>query len=205
VCTAKTRFIVPRTRSAEIVDALSGVLSTLKVGDPSDEATYFGPQVTSTHRDNVEGMIKRAIDDGATAVVGGPGRPEGMRPGWFVRPTLLTGVRPESEIHQEEVFGPVGIVVEYDDLEEGIAIANDSKYGLSGSVFGADVERAVGVATRMETGMVEVNGNPAGIAAPFGGQKDSGLGYELGSEGFDEFLTVTSIGIPRDFAVAAGR
>jgi aldehyde dehydrogenase (NAD+) len=198
VCTAKTRFILPRRRSAEIVKVMADALASLKVGNPFDEDTYFGPLVTASHRDRVESMIRRAIGDGAKAIVGG-GRPAEIDTGWFVEPTLFTNVRPEMEIHQEEVFGPVGIVVEYDDLEEGVAIANNSRYGLSGSVFGADVARAVDVAARLQTGMVEVNGNPAGIAAPFGGQKDSGLGYELGAEGFDEFLDVKSTGLPRDF------
>ncbi len=201
VCTAKTRFILPRSRSGEIVEAMVDVLGSLKVGDPFEEDTYFGPLVTSGHRDRVEGMIQRAIADGARAVIGG-GRPEGLDTGWFVEPTLFTNVRTEMEIHQEEVFGPVGVVVEYDTVEEAVGIANDSKYGLSGSVFGADVGRAFDVASRLETGMVEINGNPAGIAAPFGGQKESGLGYELGAEGFDEFLAVKSIGLPRDFEPA---
>lgn len=96
------------------------------------------------------------------------------------------------------MFGPVGLVLEYEGEDEAVAIANDSRYGLSGSVFGADAARAAEIASRIETGMVEVNGNPAGLAAPFGGFKESGLGHELGAEGFDEFLTVQSIGLPRD-------
>lgn len=204
VCTAKTRFILPRSRSKEIVEVMARTLASLKVGDPFAEDTFFGPLVSSDHRDRVEGMVQQAVTDGATAVVGG-GRPSGLDTGWFVEPTLLTDVHREMEIHQEEVFGPVGVVLEYDTEEEALAIANDSRYGLSGSVFSADAARAIAVAERMETGMVEVNGNPAGLAAPFGGQKESGLGYELGAEGLDEFLEVKSIGIPRDFPVSGRR
>ncbi|WP_197021695.1 aldehyde dehydrogenase [Brevibacterium sp. VCM10] len=197
VCTAKTRFILPRSRSQEVIEAMKAILDELKIGDPFDDETYFGPLVSSGHRDRVAGMIERAIADGATPVVGGAGRPEGLDTGWFVRPTLFTNVERDFEVHQDEVFGPVGIVLEYDTLEEGIEIANDSQYGLSGSVFSQDVDRAVDAASRIDTGMVEVNGNPAGIAAPFGGWKDSGIGYELGSEGFDDLVMLKSIGLPR--------
>ncbi|ALJ19264.1 aldehyde dehydrogenase [Microbacterium sp. No. 7] len=200
VCTAKTRFIVPRRLSGEITEAVVETVRRLPVGDPFDPATYFGPLVTSTHRDRVEGMIRGAVAQGATAAIGG-GRPAALPTGWFVEPTIFTGVTSSMTIAQDEVFGPVGLVLEYDTVEEALAIANDSRYGLSGSVFGGDAARAADVAARMETGMVEVNGCPAGLAAPFGGVKESGIGYELGLEGFDEFVEVKSIGIPRDLVL----
>ncbi|MFE3171976.1 aldehyde dehydrogenase [Amycolatopsis sp. NPDC059090] len=197
VCTAKTRIVLPRSVSGRFVDALAAKISALKIGDPLDPEVYFGPLVSAAHRERVEGMIAAAVREGAVPIVGG-GRPKGLDTGWFVEPTVFTGVTPSMHIAQEEVFGPVVSVLEYDTEEEALAIANDSRYGLSGAVFSADPMRAAKFAARMETGMTEVNGCPAGLAAPFGGVKDSGLGYELGLEGFDEFVEINSIGIPAD-------
>jgi acyl-CoA reductase-like NAD-dependent aldehyde dehydrogenase len=197
VCTAKTRLILPRSISGRFVDALTAKVAALKIGDPLDPETYVGPLVSSLHRDRVEGMIAAAVREGAVPVIGG-GRPQGMDTGWFVEPTVFTGVTPSMYIAQEEVFGPVISVLEYDTEDEALAIANDSRYGLSGAVYSADPIRATRFATQMETGMTEVNGLPAGLAAPFGGVKDSGLGHELGLEGFDEFVKINSIGIPTD-------
>ncbi|WP_370937543.1 aldehyde dehydrogenase [Amycolatopsis sp. cg13] len=197
VCTAKTRIVLPRNVSGRFVDALAAKISALKIGDPLDPEVYFGPLVSAAHRERVEGMIAAAVREGAVPIVGG-GRPKGLDTGWFVEPTVFIGVAPSMHIAQEEVFGPVVSVLEYDTEEEALAIANDSRYGLSGAVFSADPMRAAKFAARMETGMTEVNGCPAGLAAPFGGVKDSGLGYELGLEGFDEFVEINSIGIPAD-------
>ncbi len=197
VCTAKTRLVLPRTISKQFVDALAAKVSALKIGDPLDPETYVGPLVSALHRDRVETMIATALNEGAVPLIGG-GRPKDLEMGWFVEPTIFTGVTPAMNIAQEEVFGPVISVLEYDTDEEALAIANDSRYGLSGAVYSADPIRALRFATRMETGMTEVNGLPAGLAAPFGGVKDSGLGYELGLEGFDEFVEINSIGIPTD-------
>ncbi|MFD7179667.1 aldehyde dehydrogenase [Streptomyces sp. NPDC059904] len=203
VCTTKARVLLPRSIASEFVDALVSKVRALKVGDPMDPDVYLGPLVTAAHRGRVEGMISTAVDEGATLVTGG-GRPKGLDTGWFVEPTVFTGVESWMNIAQEEVFGPVISVLEYDTDAEALAMANDSKYGLSGSVFSADPARATRFATRMETGMVEVNGSPAGLAAPFGGVKDSGLGHELGHEAFDEFVKINSIGIPRDLEWPAG-
>jgi len=195
VCTAKTRLILPRGMAGEFVDSLTAKISALQIGDPLDPKTYFGPLVSSLHRDRVEAMIAAAVKEGAVPVLGG-GRPQGLGTGWFVEPTVFTGVTSAMYIAQEEVFGPVVSVLEYDTEEEALAIANDSRYGLSGAVHSADPLRAARFATHMETGMTEVNGSPAGLAAPFGGVKDSGLGHELGLEGFDDFVKINSIGIP---------
>ncbi|MFJ9776583.1 aldehyde dehydrogenase [Kitasatospora sp. NPDC101157] len=197
VCTAKTRIVLPRSISGRFVDALAAKVRALRIGDPLDPEVYFGPLVSALHRDRVEGMIAAAVKEGAVPIIGGR-RPKGLDTGWFVEPTIFTGVTPSMNIAQEEVFGPVLSVLEYDTEEEALAIANDSRYGLSGAVFSADPMRATRFATRMETGMTEVNGCPAGLAAPFGGVKDSGLGHELGLEGFDEFVEINSIGIPSD-------
>ncbi|MET8903911.1 aldehyde dehydrogenase [Streptomyces sp. NPDC003236] len=197
VCTAKTRIVLPRRLSSRFVDALAAKVSALKIGDPLDPEVYFGPLVSTLHRDRVEGMIATAVQEGAVPIIGG-GRPKGLETGWFVEPTIFTNVTRAMNIAQEEVFGPVLSVLEYDTEEEALAIANDSRYGLSGAVFSSDPMRATRFATRIETGMTEVNGCPAGLAAPFGGVKDSGLGYELGLEGFDEFVEINSIGIPLD-------
>ncbi|MFF0698065.1 aldehyde dehydrogenase [Streptomyces tendae] len=197
VCTAKTRIVLPRRLSSRFVDALAAKVSALKIGDPLDPEVYFGPLVSTLHRDRVEGMIATAVQEGAVPIIGG-GRPKGLETGWFVEPTIFTNVTRAMSIAQEEVFGPVLSVLEYDTEEEALAIANDSRYGLSGAVFSSDPMRATRFATRIETGMTEVNGCPAGLAAPFGGVKDSGLGYELGLEGFDEFVEINSIGIPLD-------
>ncbi|WP_336161977.1 aldehyde dehydrogenase [Amycolatopsis sp. VC5-11] len=199
VCTAKTRLVLPRTISGRFVDALTAKIAELKIGDPLDPTVYFGPLVSSAHRGRVEAMIAAAVKEGAVPVLGG-GRPKDLDTGWFVEPTVFTGVTPAMNIAQEEVFGPVISVLEYGTEDEALAIANDSRYGLSGAVYSADPIRATRFATRMETGMTEVNGLPAGLAAPFGGVKDSGLGYELGPEGFDEFVEINSIGIPADLA-----
>lgn len=200
ICTLKTRVLVSKTREAEIVEALAEMVQAMPVGDPNDPDTHIGPMVSEKQRDSVESYIDIGIREGARAVVGGTGRPQGLNHGWFVRPTLFAGVDQNSRIAQEEIFGPVLSVLAYEDEEEAIAIANNSEYGLSGSVFSKDVERAVAVADRVKTGVLEVNGAPFGFHAPFGGVKQSGLGRESGREGFEPYVELKSIGIPKDYA-----
>ncbi|AHH17494.1 putative aldehyde dehydrogenase [Nocardia nova SH22a] len=200
VCSSKTRVVVSRRRAAEFADALRDATEGMPVGDPSDPRTEFGPLVSSRQREAVEGYIRSGRAEGATVVLGG-GRPHGLDTGWFVEPTIFAGVRPDMRIAQEEIFGPVLSILEYDTEDEAIEIANDSSYGLNGAIFTADPQHAVALAERIRTGTVEINGNPVGLAAPVGGVKDSGVGRELGPEGFDEFIEFKSIGLPRDLAL----
>ena len=192
-CVAQTRVLVPRSREVELVDAIADMVSKLAVGDPTDSATYIGPLVSQRQRERVHGYIELGLSEGATAVVGGPGYPEGLDGGAYVRPTLFTGVRNEMRIAQEEIFGPVVSVIAYDDEEEAIRIANDSEYGLAGSVWTTDMDRAGSIARRIRTGTFGVNSYASDVTAPFGGFKSSGIGREYGPEGMAEYVEVKSI------------
>jgi aldehyde dehydrogenase (NAD+) len=200
VCSLKTRIVVPRTRHAEFLEAFSTVIASMPLGDPTDPATQIGPLVSARQRERVEGYIAAGRDQGARIALGG-GRPQGLDEGFFVEPTVFTGVTPDMRIAREEIFGPVVGVLAYDDEDEAVAIANDSSYGLNGSVFTGDPARGIALASRMRTGTVEVNGSPAGFHAPIGGFKSSGIGREAGPEGFDAYVEIKSVGIPRDFAL----
>jgi acyl-CoA reductase-like NAD-dependent aldehyde dehydrogenase len=167
----------------------------MPVGDPKDPATQIGPLATGRQRERVEEYISIGRAEGARAVLGG-GRPEGLDRGWFVEPTIFTGVEPGMRVAQEEIFGPVLAVLTYDDEDEAVAIANDSRFGLAGSVFTSDPEHGFEVARRIRTGTVELNGSPAGWHAPFGGFKESGIGREAGLEGFGNYVETKSIGLP---------
>jgi len=198
VCSLKTRVVVPRAREAEFLDAFTAVVSSMPVGDPRDPDTQLGPLVSEQQRSRVEGYIEAGRAQGARVVVGG-GRPAGLDDGWFVEPTIFAGVDPAMTIAQQEIFGPVVSVITYDDEDQAVAIANDSSYGLNGSVFTADPEHGVRVARRIRTGTVEVNGSPTGFHAPFGGFKSSGIGREAGPEGFDAYVEIKSVGLPHGF------
>nr|WP_205415410.1 aldehyde dehydrogenase [Rhodococcus jostii] len=200
VCSSKTRVVVSRTRAKDLIDALVAATEKMPVGDPSDPSTEFGPLVTAQQRQRVEGLIRSGRGSGAGIALGG-GRPRGLDTGWFVEPTIFTNVESSMEIAREEIFGPVLSILEYDDEDHAIAIANDSQYGLNGSIFTADVQHAVDLAARIRTGTVEINGNPVGLSAPVGGFKSSGIGRELGVEGFDAFVELKSVGLPRDFSI----
>ncbi len=199
VCSLKTRLLVSRQRRDELLDAFSAVLATMPVGDPANPATQIGPMVTKRQMERVSHYIDVGIADGARTVVGGPGRPADLNRGWFVKPTLLADVDPTSTIAQEEIFGPVICVTTYDSEDEAIAIANNSVYGLNGAIFSADVEKAIRLAGRIKTGTVEINGCGVGFASPIGGVKQSGIGREGGREGFEPYLEVKSIGLPKDY------
>ncbi|MBU3259890.1 aldehyde dehydrogenase [Roseovarius sp. PS-C2] len=200
ICTLKTRVLVSKKRESEVVEALGQMVASMPVGDPLDEATHIGPMVSEKQSDNVERYIDIGIREGAQLVTGGLGRPDGLNQGWFVRPSLFAGVGPESRLAQEEIFGPVLSVIAYDDEDDAIAIANNSPYGLSGSVFSQDIERAISVADRVKTGVLEINGAPFGFHAPFGGVKESGIGRESGWEGFEPYVELKSIGLPKEYA-----
>lgn len=197
-CSAKTRLVVSRKRKNELVERLVAVVESLSVGDPFDPSTKIGPMVTSRQRAIVEGFIDSGKAEGATLVSGGT-RPDFDR-GWFVQPTVFTDVHPDMQIAQEEIFGPVLSVITYEDEDDAIAIANNSSYGLSGSIFTNDLERGLALATRIRTGTVELNGAPAGMDAPMGGFKNSGIGREFAAEGVDGYVEYKSVGVPAGFA-----
>jgi len=190
LCAALTRILLPRSRYDEFVTALTSAVAGLVVGDPADRATDIGPLINEAARDRVEGFLSRARQDGATMLVGGE-RPD--RPGWFVSPALVAATN-DMEIAREEVFGPVAVVIAYDDTAaddaaEAVAIANDSRYGLVGAVWSADEERAAAVAAQLLVGSVAVNSTAVlDFASPFGGFKQSGIGREGGPEGIAGFV-----------------
>jgi acyl-CoA reductase-like NAD-dependent aldehyde dehydrogenase len=195
VCSLKTRLVVSSRREDELLERLAALVESMPVGDPKDPATQIGPLATGRQRERVEEYISIGRAEGARAVLGG-GRPEGLDRGWFVEPTIFTGVEPGMRVAQEEIFGPVLAVLTYDDEDEAVAIANDSRFGLAGSVFTSDPEHGFEVARRIRTGTVELNGSPAGWHAPFGGFKESGIGREAGLEGFGNYVETKSIGLP---------
>ena len=191
-CAIPTRMVVPRAQHDAIVEQVAAGLRSVAYGDPADKANYMGPLISERQRDKVDGLVKRAVAAGATLVTGG----EKVNPGYFYTPTLLTNVDPDSEIAQEEAFGPVLVIIPHDGDDDAVRIANNSIYGLSGAVFGSD-ERALAVARRIRTGTVGVNGGAwFGPDVPFGGFKQSGVGREMGAAGLEEFLETKSLAIP---------
>jgi acyl-CoA reductase-like NAD-dependent aldehyde dehydrogenase len=188
-CALTSRLLVPRAQHDEIVELVKNNFGLVRYGDPTDPSTYMGPLISDKQRDKVDAMVKRAVEAGATLVTGG----EKVDPGYFYTATLLTDVDPDSEIAQEEVFGPVLVVIAYDDDDDAVRIANNSIYGLSGAVFGSQ-DRALAVARRIRTGTFSINGgmyfNPD---SPFGGYKQSGIGREMGTAGLEEFLESKTI------------
>jgi aldehyde dehydrogenase (NAD+) len=191
-CAITTRILVPSSKHDEIVEKIAAMLGNVSVGDPEDPTKYMGPLVSARQRDKVAGMVDRAVAAGAKLVCGG----EKIDPGFFYTPTLLTNVDPDSEIAQEEVFGPVLVVLTYEDDDDAVRIANNSAYGLSGAVYGNE-ERALAIARKVRTGTLSVNGGMYFAPdVPFGGYKQSGLGREMGPEGLEEFLQVKTIAKP---------
>jgi aldehyde dehydrogenase (NAD+) len=188
-CTAWTRMLVHRSRYDEAVELAAAAARGYRLGDPFDENTRLGPLVSGDQRDRVLGFMDRA--DAARLVTGGPSADVPDR-GFFVAPTVFADVDPDSELAQEEIFGPVLAIIPFGDDDEAVAIANNSRYGLAGAVWGSD-ERAMAVARRMRTGAVDVNGGAFNPLAPFGGYKQSGVGRELGSYGLAEFQQVKAI------------
>ncbi|MEB2343717.1 MAG: aldehyde dehydrogenase [Deltaproteobacteria bacterium] len=191
-CVAQTRILVPRSRYAECVDALAAAVAGLRVGDPLDPQTAIGPLVAERQRERVEGYIGKGRAEGARLVAGG-GRPPGLAGGWFVEPTLFADVDNAMTIAREEIFGPVLAVIPYEGEEEALRIANDSDYGLSGSVWTADPKHGLELARRMRTGTNNVNYFMMAMSGPFGGFKSSGLGRELGPEGLRAYLEPQTI------------
>jgi acyl-CoA reductase-like NAD-dependent aldehyde dehydrogenase len=195
-CVAQTRILVPALRQREFIEALASMVEEIPVGDPTDKAVEVGPLVTKRQQERVRGFIEDGRKEGARLVVGGAGQPDGLDRGWYVRPTLFADVDNGMRIAREEIFGPVLSVIPYGDGDEAVQIANDSDYGLSGSVWTADTDRGLDVARRVRTGSFGVN-QPYSMdpAAPFGGMKASGIGRELGREGLEGYLEVKAISV----------
>lgn len=191
-CNAPTRMLVPRARMAEAIEAAKAAAAKTTVGDPAAETTRIGPVVNETQFNKIQGLIQQGIDEGAELVAGGPGRPEGLDHGYYVRPTVFANVSNNMAIAREEIFGPVLCILPYDDDDDAVNIANDTDYGLSGYVSG-DPQHARNIARRLRTGNVHINGAGPDFNAPFGGYKKSGNGREWGIEGFEEFLETKAI------------
>jgi len=192
-CNAPTRMFVPRALHARAVAAAKAAADATPVGDAMAEGMHMGPVVSEAQFKRVQALIETGIDEGATLVAGGPGRPEGIAKGYFVRPTVFANVRSDMVIAREEIFGPVLVILPYDTEEDAISMANASPYGLSGYVQSASLERAHRVAARLRTGMVHLNGAGPDFGAPFGGYKQSGNGREWGEHGFREYLEIKAI------------
>jgi aldehyde dehydrogenase (NAD+) len=193
-CILNSRLVVPADLHDEVVTRLADLARAVRVGNPTDDGVTMGPLISSQHLDRVEGFVRRAESDGAKVVTGG-GRPENRSGGFYFEPTILTDASADSYIAQEEVFGPVLTVLRYRGDDEAVAIANNSAYGLGGAVWGADVDRAVGIARRIRTGQVSINGTIPGDA-PFGGFKQSGIGREGGVMGLRAYMEPKAIGVP---------
>jgi aldehyde dehydrogenase (NAD+) len=192
-CAITTRLVVPRARYDEAVEAAAATMSSLKPGDPTDPGTICGPLISERQRDRVQGYLDSAIEEGGKFACGG-GRPADRDTGFFIEPTVIAGLDNNARVSREEIFGPVLTVIAHEGDDDAVRIANDSPYGLSGTVFSGDPERAAGIAARMRVGTVNVNGGVWYSAdAPFGGYKQSGIGREMGLAGFEEYLETKTI------------
>jgi len=192
-CNAPTRMFVPRAKQDQAIEIAKGAAAKAKVGDPFAEGTTMGPVVSEVQFNKIQALIQKGIDEGATLVTGGVGRPEGLNRGYFVRPTVFANVTNEMTIAREEIFGPVLSILPYDTEADAIRQANDTVYGLSGYVQSGNIEHARKVASQLRTGNVHLNGAGADFKSPFGGYKQSGNGREWGEFGFEEFLEVKAV------------
>ena len=192
-CNAPTRMLVPRTKMAEVIVVARQASEATKVGDPLAEDTGVGPLASKAQFDKVQRLINKGVEEGAKLIAGGPGRPEGISKGYFVKPTVFADVRNDMTIAREEIFGPVLCIIPYDDEDDAVRIANDTPYGLSGFVTSGNRERAVRVAKRLRSGNVHINGARIDFGGCFGGYKQSGNGREWGEAGLEEFLELKAI------------
>jgi aldehyde dehydrogenase (NAD+) len=192
-CNAPTRMFVPRGKQDEAIKVAKAAAEKVKVGDPFADGTTIGPVVSEVQFNKIQGLIQKGIDEGATLVTGGVGRPEGLNRGYYVRPTVFANVTNDMTIAREEIFGPVLSILPYDTESDAIRQANDTVYGLSGYVQSGNIEHARKVAAQLRTGNVHLNGAGADFKAPFGGYKQSGNGREWGEFGLDEFLEVKAV------------
>lgn len=197
VCSAATRVIVHDEMHDDFIEAMKELVPEFPVGDPQDESTFMGPQVSKEQWETVQSYIQKGQEEGATIAIGGPGKPDGMERGFFSKITVFTNVQNDMAIAQEEIFGPVMSVITYKNIDEAIKIANDTVYGLAGYVFGNDKEELKKVALNIRAGQIRINNSKSDISAPFGGFKQSGIGREWGDYGIEEFLEPKSImGMP---------
>jgi betaine-aldehyde dehydrogenase len=194
-CVGQTRILAPRSRYDEVVEKLSAAVAAMPIGLPDNAGAMIGPLISERQRERVEGYIKKGVEEGARIVTGGS-RPEGLDNGWFVQPTVFADVDNSMTIAQEEIFGPVLAIIPFDTEEDAIRIANDSVYGLAGSVFTTDFAKAVEIAKQIRTGTYAVNMYAFDPGAPFGGYKNSGLGRENGPEGIEQYCEAKSILLP---------
>jgi aldehyde dehydrogenase (NAD+) len=192
-CDAPSRMLVPKAKMEAAAAIAAKVANSTAVGSPREKGTRVGPVVSELQWNKIQGLIQKGIDEGATLVAGGTGKPEGLETGYYVKPTVFANVTNEMTIAREEIFGPVLSIIGYEDEDEAIRIANDTPYGLSGYVSSGNLDRARRVASKMRTGMVHINGADLDALAPFGGYKQSGNGREWGAHGMDEFLEVKSV------------
>jgi aldehyde dehydrogenase (NAD+) len=192
-CNAPTRMLVPRSKMAEAVKAAEQAAKATEVGDPFTEGIHLGPLASKPQFDKVQRLIKAGIEEGATLVAGGPGRPNGLTKGYFVKPTVFVDVHNDMTIAREEIFGPVLCILPYEEEDDAIRIANDTPYGLSGFVTSGNIERARRVAKRLRTGNVHINGARVDFGGCFGGYKQSGNGREWGEAGLEEFLELKAV------------
>jgi acyl-CoA reductase-like NAD-dependent aldehyde dehydrogenase len=196
-CATPTRMLLPRARYDEGVQYLQQLFSSVTVGDPQSPETLCGPVISAAQRDRIVGYIRSGLEEGAKALVGGDEPPEGMDKGYYVSPTLFVDVDNSMKIAREEIFGPVLVVIPYEDEDDAVRIANDNDYGLAGYVMSDSVDRSLAVARRLRAGTIGLNGTAAyGADVPFGGYKASGIGRQNGLQGFDQYVEVKSVGFP---------
>jgi aldehyde dehydrogenase (NAD+) len=192
-CAAGTRLLVPRTRFEDVKRAIADAMRAFAVGDPADPKIAVGPMASQKQYERVQSYIRKGIEEGAEVLVGGEGRPDGLKAGFFVKPTVFVNVNNDMTIAREEIFGPVLSVIAYDSEDEAVSIANDSKYGLHAAVLGTDIKRARRVASQLRAGRVVINGMTDDPQAPWGGFKYSGIGREYGRYGIEAFLETRAI------------
>ena len=193
-CNAPTRMLVEKSIYNEAVERLKKYTNEFKVDDPKKEGEHIGPVISKTHFNKIQTLIQKGIDEGAKLVAGGPGKPEGMKDGYYVKPTVFADVNNQMEIARTEIFGPVLSVIPFETEEEAVEIANDTDYGLTNYIQSKDYEKIRRLARKLRSGMVDINGAGIAVDAPFGGFKHSGIGREAGKEGLLEFLEVKSVG-----------
>ena len=193
-CNAPTRMLVEKSMYNDAVERLKKYTENFEVGDPKKEGEHIGPVISETQYNKIQTLIKKGIDEGAKLVAGGPGKPDGLEKGYFVKPTVFADVNNKMEIARTEIFGPVLSVMPFETEEEAIEIANDTPYGLTNYIQTKDKEKVKRVARKLRSGMVDVNGAGIAVDAPFGGFKHSGIGREAGEHGLEEFIEVKSVG-----------